>query len=198
MKRATTIIVVAVVFFGLGAMSVVLFRKRPSNPWITVTSDKNSFGLTDAALNIDIPWPKTTPPSGKAKFLNRDKGEQIGYVLKLPIGPNPTSVLPEKYRRKTKMANGFEVGPPDQVTYEGHFAFILKDADGFTLMKVDGPKEELWANSENQMQNVTEETVPDSVVRRAKSVYIEFTVTSCNPCTGDIFDAISTKPNPAQ
>lgn len=53
------------------------------------------IAMESTALNGDIPWPKTTKPSGRVKFLNRDKGEQLGYVLKLPIGPNPTAALPE-------------------------------------------------------------------------------------------------------
>src|SRR5207244_7439147 len=67
----------------------------------------------------DIPWPETTKPTGRVKFVNRNGGEQLGYMLKLPIKPNPTAALPEKYRRTTKGENGLEFGPPDQILYEG-------------------------------------------------------------------------------
>lgn len=53
--------------------------------------------MSSEALNGDIPWPVTTKPSVRVKFLNRDKGEQLGYVLKLPIKSNPVSALPAKY-----------------------------------------------------------------------------------------------------
>jgi hypothetical protein len=140
MKRAITHIGVALVFFDLGAASVYLLKHERAYSWISVTSDGAGFGMQENALNGDIPWPDTTRPSGQVKFLNRDKGEQLGYVLKLPIKSNPTSALPAKYRQTTKEKNGLEIGPPDQVLYEGHFQFTLKDGDGFVLLKMDGPR----------------------------------------------------------
>jgi hypothetical protein len=138
--------------------------------------------MSSNALNGDIPGPDTTKPSGRVKFLNRDKGEQLGYVLKLPIKPNPTSAFPAKYRQTTKDKNGLEFGPPDQVLYEGHFEFTLKDADGFVLLKMGGPVEHLSAGAENQVQGTTDDTIPQSVIERAKEVDVGFLVTACNPC----------------
>jgi hypothetical protein len=57
---------------------------------------------------------------GTSKVSKPRQRVQLGYVLKLPIKPNPTAALPEKYRRKTKDATGMEFGPPEQVLYEGH------------------------------------------------------------------------------
>lgn len=182
MKRAITIIGVAVVSFVVGATCMYLLKRTPASRWISVTSDGAGFGLTEAALNGDIPWPKTTKPSGKVKFLNRDKGEQLGYVLNLPIGPNPTSALPEKYHRTTRDEKGVQWGPPDQVLYEGHFEFTLKDADGFVLTKLSGLTEHLSAGSDNSVQGTTEETVPSLVIERTKEVDVSFLVASCNPC----------------
>ena len=62
--------------------------------------------MSSEALNGDIPWPDTTKPSGRVKFLNRDKGERLGYVLRLPIKPNPVAALPAKYQKTTKDATG--------------------------------------------------------------------------------------------
>jgi hypothetical protein len=73
--------------------------ERATLRWIAVVSDGGGFGMSSEALNGDIPWPGTTKPSGRVKFLNRDKGEQLGYVLKLPIKSNPVSALPEKSGR---------------------------------------------------------------------------------------------------
>lgn len=182
MRRTLTIIGVAVLSFLVGATCVYFLMRAPKPGWIQVKSDGAGFGLNSAALNGDIPWPKTTPPSGRVKFLNRDKGQQLGYVLKLPIGPNPTSALPEKYRRLVKADNGLEFGPPDQVLYEGHFEFTFKDADGFVLTKISGPTEHLSANSENVVQGTVEETLPSVVIDRSKEVDASFLVTSCNPC----------------
>jgi|SRR5271157_3268268 len=182
MRRAITIIGVAVVSFILGATCLYLLKRMPTSRWISVISDGGGIGFEIATFNPDIPMPKTTKPEGRVKFLNRDKGEQLGYVLKLPISPNPTSALPEKYRRTTKDEKGLEWGPPEQVLYEGHFEFTLKDADGFVLTKISGPTEHLSAGSDNPVQGTTEETVPGSVIQRTKEVGVSFLVTSCNPC----------------
>ena len=198
MKRSLTIIGVAVVSFMVGATCVYLMMRAPGFRWMTVRSDGAGFGLTDAALNGDIPWPKTTPPSGRVKFLNRDKGEQLGYLLKLPIGPNPTSALPEKYRRTTKDKSGLEFGPPDQVLYEGHFEFTLKDADGFVLMKLSGPTEHISAASDNSVQGTTDDTVPGSVIQRTREVDVGFLVTSCNPCSDNGWNVVEPVDKPAQ
>ena len=182
MKRAFTTIVVAIASFILGVTCMYLLKRTPTSRWVSVTSDGKGFAMEDAAFNGDIPWPKTTKPSGRVKFLSRDKGEQLGYVLKLPISPNPTSALPEKYRRTTTDPRGYEVGPPDQVVYKGHFEFILKDADGFVLTKLSGPTGYLFAESDNSVQDTIEQGVPTSVVERTSEVDVSFVVTSCNPC----------------
>ena len=65
---------------------------------------------------------------------------------------------------------------------EGHFEFTLKDADGFVVMKLNGPVEHLSAASDNSVQGTTEEKARTSVIRRTKQVDVSFLVTSCNPC----------------
>jgi len=182
MKRKLTLVGVAIVAFIFGAMAMHLYKRERSHAWISVASDGGGFGMQENALNGDIPWPDTTKPSGRVKFLNRDKGEQLGYVLNPPMKPNPTSALPAKYRQTTKEKNGLEIGPPDQVLYEGHFQFTLKDGDGFVLLKMDGPVEHLSAAADNSVQGATDQTVPDSVILRTKEVDVGFLVTSCNPC----------------
>lgn len=182
MRRGLIIAGVAIASFILGATSMFLLERERRSAWISVISDGAGVAMETDALNGDIPWPDTTKPSGRVRFLNRDKGEQLGYVLKLPIKPNPTSALPAKYRRTTKGAGGLEFGPPDQVLYEGHFQFTLKDRDGFVLLKMDGPTDHISAASENSVQGTTGGTVPDSVIERTKIVEVSFLVVNCNPC----------------
>lgn len=182
MKKMFIITGVAVLAFVIGATSIYLLQKERRYAWISVVSDGGGFGMSSEALNGDIPWPDTTKPSGRVKFLNRDKGERLGYVLRLPIKPNPVAALPAKYQKTTKDATGVEFGPPNQVLYEGHFQFTLKDGDGFVLLKMDGPVEHLSAAAENSVQGTTDQTVPDSVIKRTKEVDAGFLVTSCNPC----------------
>src|SRR5579864_3344372 len=157
MKSTLTLAGVAVIAFVIGATAMHLYKRERTHAWIPAVSDSDGIAFTSEALNGDIPWPKSTKPSGRVKFLNRDKGEQLGYILKLPIKPNPVSALPAKYRQTTKDKNGLEFGPPDQVLYEGHFEFTLKDADGFVLLKMNGPIEHLSAAAENEVQGTTDE-----------------------------------------
>ena len=133
-------------------------------------------------MRADIPPPEQGKPEGKIKFLRRDNGIQIGYILKLPMKPNPVSALPAKYRHETRLENGFTIGPPDQVSYTGKFTFNLQDADGFSLAKITGTDEEIVAGSENQLQGVTQATVPESVAARTKKIAVSFDAYKCNIC----------------
>ena len=184
-SKSLALTAIVVVAFILGAIAMSLYKRERASRWILVASDSAGFGMSNDALNGDIPWPNTTKPSGGVKFLNRDKGQQLGYILNLPIKPNPVSALPAKYRRTTKDKNGLEFGPPAQVLYEGHFEFTLKDADGFVLLKMSGPVEHLSAGSENPVQGTTDNTVPQSVIALTKEVDVSFFVTSCNPCNAE-------------
>lgn len=183
MKRALTIVGVAVLFFVLGA-GLVLFLKTTSIPqrWMNAIPDTSPVLFDMAAMKDDIPPPNPGKLEGRVKFLDRDKGTQIGYMLKLPIKPNPVSALPARYRQMTKLENGVTIGPPDQVSYTGKFTFILKDADGFTLAKITGPEETVTAASDNPLQGNTEETVPRSIAERTKQIAVSFDAEKCNLC----------------
>ena len=120
MKPSLTLVGVAVIAFILGATGMYMFKREPkgaiTSEWIPVKAQE--FGVSWAVdiIKTDIPEPKTDPPSGKVKFLNRDRGIQLGYVLNLPIKANPTSALPAKYLKTTKSAGGLEIGHPTKFT----------------------------------------------------------------------------------
>jgi hypothetical protein len=183
MKRTLTILIVAVAAFACGAASV-LYLKRSSVPqnWITIIPDTPSTLFDMAAMKTDIPPPQSGKPEGRVKFLERASGIQIGYVLKLPIKPNPVAALPAKYRKETKLESGFTIGPPDQVSYTGKFTFNLQDADGFSLIRITGPDESLSAGSDNPIQGTTESMIPESIIRRTKKIAVSFDAAKCNLC----------------
>jgi hypothetical protein len=184
MKRALLFCGVAILFFVLGSACTYLVLRSPSNTnrWIQVTSDAYGIGFNDKVVDVDFSLPKTKKPAGRIKFLNRDDRIQLGYMLTLPVESKPTSSLPEKYTRLRTLPDGTQIGPPDQVEYEGTFEFTLKDADGFVLKKLSGPKEYLTAGSQNQLQGTAEETIPPSIVERTKIVMVDFSATDCIPC----------------
>jgi hypothetical protein len=185
MKRYLILAGVAVASFVLGAVCVPYLKRATDSTvpkdWITVVPASYRFTFNSAAMRADIPLPTLTGPEGRVKFLNRDKGIQLGYVLKVPIKPLTVSSLPKQYQ-KTTQENGYTIGPPDQVMYIGHFEFTLKDADGFILAKIAGPSEDLSAGSDNAVQATTEETVPFSAATKVKTVAVSFSAETCNPC----------------
>src|SRR5271170_2457216 len=153
MKRTLATIIIALTAFALGAASV-LYLKKSSVPqgWIFIVPDTSATLFDMAAMKTDIPPPEPGKLEGRVKFLERSGGIQIGYVLKLPFKPNPVATLPAKYRKETKLENGFTIGPPDQVSYTGKFTFNLQDVDGFSLAKIIGPDESVTSASDNQIQ----------------------------------------------
>ena len=132
MKRGIITLGIAIVSFALGAASVLLLRKTPNasmqESWINTVPAVNPVMFDLPAIRSDVPVPKPGKLEGRVKFLNRDNGIQIGYVLKLRMNANPVSPLPEQYRRTT-VISGFDVGPPDQVSYTGEFTFTLNLGD---------------------------------------------------------------------
>lgn len=149
---------------------------------MTAVPDTTPTLFDMAVMKADIPPPEPGRLEGRVKFLERDKGIQIGYVLKLPMKANPVSALPAKYRHETKLESGMTIGPPDQVSYTGKFTFRLEDGDGFTLAKITGPDESLTAASDNPIQGATEDTVPESVAKRTKKIAVSFDASKCNLC----------------
>jgi hypothetical protein len=182
-KRAISVLVIALVAFVLGAASVLYLKKSSIlQGWITIVPDRSPTLFNMAVMKTDIPPPQPGKLEGRVKFLQNDKGIQIGYVLKLPFKPNPVAALPAKYRKETKLENGFTIGPPDQVSYTGKFTFNLEDGDGFTLAKITGPDEYMTAGADNPIQGKTEDTVPESIAKRTKKIAVSFDAEKCNIC----------------
>ena len=186
MKRLLIIIGVAVVSFITGAVCMFLLMRQPAasvpKDWIKIVPAETPVLFDMTAIRHDIPMPTPGTIEGTAKYLERDKGIQVGYRLKLPIKPNPVSALPEKYRKTSDYGNGFTVGPPDQVSYTGKFTFDFQDADGFSLGKITGQPEILTAAADNSIQGMTDETVSQSIAERAKKIAVSFDAEKCNLC----------------
>jgi hypothetical protein len=139
LKRTLTIPLVAIISFVLGAGCMYFLKRQPNMPasdaWIGVTVTNFPMGYAlDYPIGIS-PTPNVKGLTGKVKFLARDNGTQLGYLLTAPLDPIPTKSLPPKDQQQTKLPDGSTVGPPDQLHLEGQFDFILKDADGFELQR---------------------------------------------------------------
>jgi hypothetical protein len=186
MRRTLTILIVAIVSFVLGAGCMYLLKRQPKPPttdgWITVTVTDFPLGFSLDFPISDVTTPKATGLTGKVKFLTRDNGTQLGYILKIPVEPRPTKSLPAKDQQEEKLPSGFTYGPPDELHLEGQFDFVLKDADGFVLQKISAPEQNLAAGSDNEKQGTADGVIPPSVVERTKQVTVSFLAKSCYPC----------------
>lgn len=185
MKRAIVTLGVAIIAFCLGVgCTYFLMRTPPPKPetWITVTPVSFGMAFDDKIMEQEWTFPGITGLSGQVKFLDRDKGTQLGYKLSVPIEPMPTAKMPEVYKRVKKLANGWTEGPGEQLEMDGRFRFSLSDADGFLLTRVYGPTEHLYAGSKNEVQSTIEDPIPQSIVGRTRKVEVGFEVDDCNPC----------------
>ena len=190
MKRAIITFGVAIVAFVLGvACTYFLMKTTPAKAatWITVKPVSFGMAFDDKIMEQEWTFPSITGPNGQIKFLDRDKGTQLGYKLFAPIEPMPTAKMPEAYKRVKKLANGWTEGPGEQLEMDGRFRFSLSDADGFLLTRVYGPTEHLYAGSKNEVQSTIEDPIPQSIVDRTRSVEVGFEVDDCNPCKPHLY-----------
>jgi hypothetical protein len=185
MKRTLTLLIVAVMAFaiGIGGTYLVMRQSKPSNDgWIAVTVTNFPMGYAlDYPIGIS-PTPNVKGLSGKVKFLTRDNGTQLGYILKAPLDPIPTKSLPLKDQQQTKLTDGSMVGPPEELHLEGQFDFILKDADGFELQRISALQLNLAAGDQNEKQGIADGTIPSSVQERTKRVEVSILIKNCYPC----------------
>jgi hypothetical protein len=102
MKRAIITFGVAIVSFVLGVTATYFLMKTPpakAATWITVTPISFGMAFDDKIMEQEWTFPTITGPNGQVKFLDRDKGTQLGYKLSAPIEAMPTAKMPEVYRR---------------------------------------------------------------------------------------------------
>jgi hypothetical protein len=103
MRRALVIIGTAIIAFCLGSVCAFFLMRTPpakAAEWITVKPVSFGMAIDDKIMEQEWTFPSITRPNGQIKFLDRDKGTQLGYKLSAPIDPMPTAKMPEAYRRE--------------------------------------------------------------------------------------------------
>jgi hypothetical protein len=179
--------VVALLATIVGATGAILFvsLRTPTVPkdWIQLSIERQGYGWTTEAITSEIEIPRVTPPKGRAKFLDRDTGIELGYLITVPIASLDLSKIPAKYHKPQKLASGFEIGPTEQVDYKAHFEFILKDADGFKLIAVSSDPVEAVSGQDNVFQSSANEKIPASVATRTKSIEMNLSLDKCMTCS---------------
>lgn len=153
-----------------------------------LSGDDSSLTYKDAALfqNDGIPLPDVKEFKGKMKFLKRNSIE-CGYLIDINIEKLNKNTIPEKYRKKEKISNGFEIMPLDEVSYAAHLEIVLQDKDGFELMHLTGPTFTIESGKNNKSQGECAAIIPFSIAKetkQAKGILVVDKCLSCDPYAG--------------
>ena len=144
----------------------------------------------------DLPEPDVRRIVGQFKFVDSaeqagDHAVRFGYKIEVDVAPLDLGKVPKRFLEEKRIDLGggksitqlplTQSTAADQVRFE----FLLKDRDGFTLMKLSGPPETLWTGRGNAFQRLLTEPVPENVARRTAAAVESMTVEKCLPCGGD-------------
>jgi hypothetical protein len=152
-------------------------------------------GLSTEVVTADFPGPNVHNIAGRFKFVdNPDQGAghtvRFGYKIQVDVGPLDLSKVPKTFleEKQINLGGGRSITqlPLTQstATDEVRFEFLLKDRDGFTLMKLRGEPETLWTGKSNIFQRLLAEPVPENVAHRTTTVVESMSVDKCFPCEG--------------
>jgi hypothetical protein len=103
----------ALIVFGivLGAVGTYFLLRIPSHKWMPLTREGQGLAWSnDSLFNADILFPNTTPPDGKAKFVDRGlgHGNELGFLVKTKMDKLDVSKLPAKCK-KTEEHNNYNL-----------------------------------------------------------------------------------------
>ncbi len=168
--------------------------QRSRDPWIVLStpSDNDEAVLTyssDALFKSDIKLPPVKSLTGKAKFIldatsRNEANIKLGYIVDTDIAPLDTAKLPDKY--KPVAENPGDKKPPlDAVYYDVVFYFILKDKDGFPLMKVTSNKETVHSGAVNHFQLFAKTYIPQQIASSTKIINVRMEAIKCMTCSPD-------------
>lgn len=175
----------------LGVAGTYAAMRHHSSKWRTLDRQGvEGLAFGNEVFNGDIPMPKTYPPNGQFKFVDRGlgKGEELGFLVKVKMDPLDQAKLPAKYK-KTVADGEYTYGPTEVVVYTTHIDFILKDADGFVLFKTRSEENpgtmwpmEIWSGQDTSLQGFGQDAIPTAVVDRTKTIEIQLVLDKCDTC----------------
>jgi hypothetical protein len=118
--------------------------------------------------------------SGKCKFLrastkSRNDELNLGYIVSVDIEKLDLQKVPQKYKveKKEKSTAGeVTVLPIEEVVYSVTFEFILKDKDGFELLKIKSDPHNVYSGKVNEFQDVVSQAIPLAIAERVSSTIL--------------------------
>lgn len=173
-------------YLGLSSKATMNFN------WNELSIDQagKGYGFTsDALFNSDIPFPEIKKLSGKTKFIKpsqyRSDELNLGYVISVDVDKLDLQKVPQKYkveRKEQYKAGEFTVSPIEEVIYEISFEFVLKDRDGFEIIKLKSPSHNLYSGKINTFQDVVKQSISQTIVHRVSNIVLHMTVEKCEIC----------------
>jgi hypothetical protein len=168
----------------LGVFGMIAFNHRRSTHWIPLALEAHGLSWqNDVLFGDDIPFPDVANPSGQVKFVNRGigKGTELGYVVKAKMEKLDQSKLPAKYK-KVEAHGNYTIEPTETVVYDAHLEFILKDVDGFVLMRTKSESIQIWSGQDNKLQGFAVDSIPNALQKRTESVEVMLAFDKCDTC----------------
>ena len=158
--------------------------------WIKLSVDSGDKAISyssDALAKSDIKLPSVNSFSGKSKFvMETAAGEKptvkLGYVINVDIAPLVASGIPDKYKSVATDNPGDKKTQINAVDYDVVFYFILKDKDGFPLMKVSSNRETVHSGINNHFQLFAKTYIPQTVVSSTKIINVRMEAVKCLTC----------------
>lgn len=160
-----------------------------SDGWIALSADNSSpvFSYaSEAVARSDIKMPAVTSLTGKSKFVsdasNTKQEIKLGYVVDATIAPLDTAAVVDTYKEVS--GEGQQGSRPSikAVDYDVVFYFILKDKDGFPLMKVASNREAVHSGMNNHFQLYAKTYIPQSVASATKTITVRMEAVRCLTC----------------
>jgi hypothetical protein len=175
-------LLVGVVAFCLGAATVIGVQEFHAGGvptgWLDLSKDRSPIGFSDDAIQkSEIGFPSGIVIDGKARFLpagNTPSAERLGYLLHVVVPHLDPGAVPDTSRRK--------LAKVEEVVYEGHFVFTLKDGDGFIVDRLASPQERLSSGEDNELQGVALDAEPDDQASRVRAIVVVLMLTRCISC----------------
>ena len=160
--------------------------------WKELSIDKTGkgYGFTSEALfNSDISLPEIKSLSGKTKFIKSQNATSdefnLGYVVSVDIDKINFEKIPQKYKVEKKeqyKAGEVTVLPIEEAVFEISFAFVLKDKDGFEIVKLKSPPHSLYTGKVNDFQDIVEQSISSAIADRTVSIVLNMTIEKCETC----------------
>lgn len=170
-------------------------RNQDAERWFELMPPSNSDEKlisysSDLLFRSDIKLPNVTSLTGRAKFVkntvNNKPEIKLGYTIDADIAPLDVSALPEKYQQKPQDKNAQSVKPLlDKVHYDVIFYFILKDRDGFPLMKVTSNKETVSSGTHNHFQLFANNYISQDIAANTDRITMRMEVIRCLSCISE-------------